>query len=526
MVALQPAPGKATRGDPHAASLAIERFLKAAKKPVLIEPGDDPLAISPDSFSLASRGSALTIECWSDTRNLVRRVVRVRLERAGRLELEVERFGGRTGPLTLVDLDRATNRDAARRGSRLKYRERFRQSLHRQFPDWHIVEVTTEPDLEHSLSPSYPRAYLRKGSAGLAAIGAAEDNLSPDGALTFGLIWLDYLRSREAKVNVEGLAIFLPVGMEATTCHRVRYLNPSAARYAVFVHDPAGWEDCVQPDDYTNLQTRLELCRQPLADSGEAMMALAERVTSVSGVEPRARPDGSVSFAVHGLEFARVSGDDVSFGIDHKHRATIDPRFESDGTLANSYAVEIESLARGLCAMRNANAADRRNPLYKRHPEAWLESQIRSDIEAIDATLLPSPVYGQVPEFAGGDRGILDLLAVDRDGRLAVIEVKAAADIHLPFQALDYWMRVKWHMERGEFAKNGYFQGISLSAEPPRLVLVAPALEWHPSNEGVLRYMARGLDILRLGVGLEWRRDLVVMFRSPIAPWHSRFFAK
>jgi hypothetical protein len=523
MVRLQPAPGKAPRGDPHDASLAIERFLKAAKKPVLIEPGDDPLAISPDSFSLASRGCVLTIECWSETRNLVRRVVRVKVERPGRLELEVERFGGRTGPLTLVDLDRATNRDAARRGARLKYRERFRQSLHRQFPDWRIVELSTEPDLEHTLSPSFPRAFLRKGSTGLAAIGAAEDSLAPAGALTFGLIWLNYLRRRETRLHVEGLAIFLPAGMESTTCHRVRYLNPKAARYAVFVHDPAGGEEAVQPGDYTNLDTRLNPRRQPLAEANEALRAMAECVSAIPGAERRNRPDGSVSFAVHGLEFARISADGVVFGLDRKQPMTF-KRMPVQS--AGPHAAEIENLALGLCAMRNADAADRHNQMYTRHPEAWLESQIRNNIEAIDALLLPSPVYGQVPEFAGGDRSILDLLAVDRTGRLAVIEVKAAQDLHLPLQALDYWMRVKWHLERGEFAKNGYFPGISLRADPPRLILVAPALEWHPSNEEVLRYLSPELDILRLGVGIEWRRDLKVMFRSPVGPWHSPYFVK
>jgi len=70
----------------------------------------------------------------------------------------------------------------------------------------------------------------------------------------------------------------------------------------------------------------------------------------------------------------------------------------------------------------------------------------------------------------------MDLLACDRRGRLAVIEIKAAADLQLPLQALDYWLRVKWHLDRGEFASKGYFPGVELRPDPPRLLLIAPAL--------------------------------------------------
>jgi hypothetical protein len=142
-----------------------------------------------------------------------------------------------------------------------------------------------------------------------------------------------------------------------------------------------------------------------------------------------------------------------------------------------------------------------------------LESQVRRQIQEIDATLEPAPVYGQVPQFTGGDRDVIDLLAVDGRGRLAVLELKASEDIHLPLQALDYWMRVKWHAGRGEFGASGYFPGTALRTEAPRLLLVAPALDFHPSNETVLRYFAQEIDVLRIGVGLGWREDLKVMFR-------------
>jgi hypothetical protein len=232
-------------------------------------------------------------------------------------------------------------------------------------------------------------------------------------------------------------------------------------------------------------------------------------------VERRDRADGSVSLAVHGLEFARSAGGELLFGIDQKHIAG-----------SEAHLAEIAQLAAGLGRLRNQGAQDRLNPLYTRHPEAWLESQVRNHIEQIDATLHARPVYGQVPQFASGERSVIDLLAAGRDGRLAVIELKATQDIHLPLQALDYWMRVKWHLDRGEFAGRGYFRDIALGNQAPKLLLVAPALEWHPTNEVVMKYFAPEIHAERLGVGIEWRKELRIMFRDTATPWLSPYYAR
>jgi hypothetical protein len=482
---------------------AIEAFLKTAARPALIEPGEDPLAIQTDKFVLGIRAGGCTLECWDETRNVVRRIRTVIKARRGFLELEVERFGGRTGSLLLLDQADASNTAATRKGIRLKYRERFRMSLRRQFSDWKLVELSTEPDLHHSLSPAYPRALLRRGSQAIAAIGAAEDSLDPDGALTFGLIWLDYLRRREKRLSVGALAIFIPIGAENTTCHRVRYMNPQAVQVRVFVHGSGILEEPVNPGDYTNISTHLDPFRAPAPDA--ELSGWLDRLSAIEGVERRHVADGSVSLAIRGLEFARTSGSTLLFGIDRR-----------DAGRAEQLP-EIESLARGISCLRQASAADRTNPLYLRHPEAWLESQVRYFIQRLDATIRDAPLYRQAPQFAAGHRGIVDLLAADYDGRLVVVEVKASQDIHLPLQALDYWMRVKWHLERGEFEGRGYFPGIPLLHSAPRLILVAPALDFHPANETVLQYFSQEILVERIGIGIEWRQELRVMFRAPSA---------
>jgi hypothetical protein len=183
----------------------------------------------------------------------------------------------------------------------------------------------------------------------------------------------------------------------------------------------------------------------------------------------------------------------------------------------------IAGLAAGLARIRSPGAGRTRHPLFDRSPEAWLESQVRANLETLAPDLRPTPVYGQVPAVTGLDRGVLDLLAAGHDGRLAVIELKASADIQLPLQALDYWMRVRHHNEAGEFARQGYFPGVPLSPRTPRLLLVAPALEFHPTTETLLRYFSPDVPVERIGLSSDWRRRLRVVLRAAGSARPGRF---
>jgi hypothetical protein len=474
----------------------IGRFLATSQEPVLCEAGEEWVALTPENFLVEARGAYVQLQAWDQRRNLVRRIVAVERETRGKLVLKIARFGKLQGTLELLDRKKAVRENVPLRSARLGFREQFRRFLRRQFPAHKLAELSTEADLEHSLSPAYPRALLRQGASAWAAIGASPDATHPDGVLTFGLIWLDYLRRREPSLALQGLVLYLPATRAKTTCLRLLFLDPTAARYSAFVYDDDGLEEPVDLRDYGNLDTHLEPHR------GRALAAQLLQRPAASLQRPEVenvdRGDGELSYRVHGLEFARTAGSELLLGLDTKRLS----------------ASRIESWVSELSRLRSADAADRRNPLYLRNPEAWLESQVRSHIQEIDASLLPAPVYGQVPAFAAVDRGVLDLLAMDHRGRLAVIELKASEDVHLPLQALDYWMRVQWHVERREFQANGYFPGRELLREPPRLLLVSPALDFHPSNERVLRYLSPQIPVERIGVGLEWRKELKVMVRS------------
>jgi hypothetical protein len=213
------------------------------------------------------------------------------------------------------------------------------------------------------------------------------------------------------------------------------------------------------------------------------------------------------------------------------------------------------------------------DPLYRAAPERWLESVLRCDLAPLTRSLAPGPqslapqsrsafanepdpdtignraapalkphiddasgtesrviprldpqhVYAQVPAITGAsDRGMLDLLGVTADGRLAVIELKADDDLHFALQGLDYWIRVRHHHLQtadattglGEFQRHGYFRGVELSPLPPRLYLVAPALHIHPATETVLRYLSPRVEWQLLALDERWRQQVRVVWRK------------
>jgi hypothetical protein len=301
--------------------------------------------------------------------------------------------------------------------------------------------------------------------------------------LSFGLIWLDYLRRRTAKYSVGALTFWAPSPVAASLSFYLRWLDSNQARFAMYLYSDEDFAMVLDPSNYGNVATELEPCRR-----------VQELPFSIEFADAVALSSGAVSLRVAGLEFARFS----------------------DGRLGNgreSLTLEdARAIAASLHGMRNAKAP-RGKPIYQQNPEAWLESIVRSRLDLVDAALRPNPVYGQVPAIAGQNRTVLDLLAVEYSGRLAIVELKAAQDIHLPLQALDYWLRVKWHLDRDEFSKFGYFPGIELRREPPRLHLVAPSLDFHPSTETVLRYLSPAVEVTRVGLSADWRENARVMFR-------------
>jgi hypothetical protein len=509
---------------PETLSRTVADFLSEAAGAVVLEDGALAFDLAQSKYSISGEYNKCLLHLWSAERNTVRRVLDAELK-GGTLRLAVQRLG-QTRPTKLeICRDRDRRSPSARKAARASYEHKLRRAIDRHFPEFAITQMTSSVDLEKSFGPIYVRGLMRHGQTAFALLGvnASETQSSIDASLTFGILWLDACRENPRHVAsmmgsvrkflVEGLILFAPAGCSSLLRERMANLNRSAAKWRLFEfderHDAMIEVDCT---DRGNVATRLVHATNETA----AHERFAESIARVRTVLPNCEVDilspAEIAFRWRGLEFARArmgaeavtfrSKQEIVFGVGAEERVLDD----------RNWAFFLQLLS----ALRDARNpyGPRNDRLFRMHPERWLESLVMDDVSVIDERLETESVYSQAPAFSAADRAMIDVLTLTRGGRLAVVELKADEDIHLPLQGLDYWARVQWHHSRGEFLRFGYFGGREPAAESPLLFLVAPALRVHPSTDILLRYISPEIDWAFVGIDERWREGVKVVFRK------------
>jgi hypothetical protein len=486
--------------EPELLLTAIEAFLAACRRPAALEYGENPIPLKPGCYALEIRSGRLSIEIWDDARSVSRRILSVERHSTGVLDCAIQKFGGKPSRLTFLDLDRPQTVHRKRMGHRQNFAEQFRRMLQRQFPGWDVETLSSALDLQHSLSSVFPRARVIRGSHILAAM-ACPDPLEEPALLTFALIWHHHVRSRRRDQGQTSLCLFLPETAGNLTAHRLRWLTGESLNPRLFRFNAHGSAGEVDARDLGNLETRLAsfYVAPPLTAETDALM---KELKSLDGIGCSPELGGAISIRSRGLEFARLENGRILLGIETKTE------------LPTSQFAEVTTFAAQLSLLSSAQlsaATSAPATTPPQYPERWFESVVRSHMPLIEPDLLPHPVHGQVLTFAAGDRDLIDLLALSPGGRLAVLELKVTEDPHLPLQALDYWMRVAWHLQRDELRQ--LFPGNILENKPPKLLLIAPAMTFHSSNADLIRYFSPDIDVERIGVNSDWRKSLRVVLR-------------
>ena len=447
----------------------------------------------------------LILSCWGDGWSRSWRVISCEIS-PERLTLEcAKQMGLKRCGLTL---SRGVGvRQAAQ--ARKEFARKLAAMIEANLPGIRVEKAVTARNDRRHLSGVQARLVIRDRRKRFAGIGVSESELQPnvDAALAAGLMWLDELRRRSG--SVDGLMIFAP----RCDTIAIRLTGISAVtKVSLFrIDETKGTIESVSPfdqgdlnDSFRKAARRAHWPRPGMLPPDCAMLVESVRRLAPDQIEAHHRGPW-VSLSIRGLEVARVwiNRRRVEFGIGEA-RLKLDPRNEQ----------ELDRLIQETISRRRPESELRNEMMFRFQPERWLESIISRDVTALDSTLDPSFVYSQVPTYRGEQRTFIDLLAVTREGRLVVMELKVSEETEFPFQALDYWLRVEWHRSRGDFHRRGYFEGLSLIDAPPLLYLVAPLFRFHETTKLIAASIHERVPVYRIGINEDWRRGVKVLLRE------------
>lgn len=481
------------------------REFTAAGAAELCENGNRLAPLSKLSWEVRGAGDKPLLHLWSERYNLTRRVLGITDHSEARLVLAVERFGrARPDRLEFVRIDFER---PPRELLREQFGARLKEVLATQFPDETVDSISSAPDLEHSLSRNYARGLLKRGSfyTAFLAVPGGEMPDTINNSLTFAILWFDRVRETLHRGTLSALRLIVPKNSCSLVAHRLTMFE-TGPRMEIYEYDEAREAlEKIDPRRAGNLQTWLVPSRESTALIDQAR-SLIEPVVALDPQAIAVHPvlaSREVVLRYRGLAFARWDDGKVFFGIN-------DMREE----LRPSTQPDLLKTVQKLQNYRHPLATETRHPLYRAQAERWLEAVVRSDVTRVDAALDSRYVYTQVFAANSDEHGIIDVLTITRAGRLALIELKATEHLHLLVQAADYWLRIRRHLELGEFRTYGYFPGVEIQPAPPLVYLVAPALRFHPATTILQRHLIRDIEIIRVGLTERWRRGIRVASRQ------------
>jgi hypothetical protein len=442
----------------------------------------------------------------SELFNTTHRIVAISAESEGHVALSFERLGNaRPGRIEFLRVDfTRPPREVAREDFRL----RLARVLAERFPDEKLeAPLVIGPDLQHSISGNYARGVMwsLSGRWALLAVPDSETPATSVNALTFGLLWLARVRETAREGYIIGLKLIVAKDAGKKIAHLAKALSSSIA-LEIFEYEPRSQSLLrIDPHSFVNRENWLvaNRARQVLLDSA------AGEIDPIVAIAPKAielHPDphnSEIILRFRGLPFARWENHQVFFGEGGDPRKRLTPGNDA----------ELKKLLRDFENYRHPLASNTRHPLYRAQPERWLETIVRSDVTRIDANLDQRFVYTQLFANSASERSILDIVTVTKSGRLAIIELKTSEHIHLPLQAAEYWLRIRQHLEQGDFANCGYFPQQELQKAPPLVYLVAPALRFHPTTGLLQRHLAQPMEVKCVGLAESWRRGVRVVMR-------------
>lgn len=473
-----------------------------------------PLALRRSEIDLDAAHGRLIFSCWTEKGMRSWRVNAWEWTGAKLLLEATRRAGAERALIELIPRasTRATN--AVISAARRERAEQLARLARASAEEITIERVGLSAGARRNQPGKYARIQLRAKRerllvTGVVTPGEAHD---VDAFLSSALIWFTRASERAGRTLIQQLWLIADRKHRDALAANVALLREGLRRVISLYEIDDEWRELkpVRCPEQAELWAapRERFRRPPQAEPGR----WAERIVSLSpdAIDVvRARHGETLRF--HGLPFARVrrlmNVEHVWFGVAGAPKRLLD----------ESTATDLDNLLRQLGEHRRAEAVDRRHALYRAAPEAWLESMLRRDITRLDPGLIIAPLYAQFrasqSRSAGGARPI-DLLALRRDGRLVVIELKVSEDREHVLQAVGYWRRVEAHRRWGNLARARLFGDAEIADTSPLVYLVAPTLRFHRAFQILAQSIDPRIEIYRFDINEDWRTGVRVMRRE------------
>lgn len=431
-----------------------------------------------------------------------------------RLTVQAERRAGAVRA-KLVFIPRATAAAALAliAAERLKRCLELAELVAARMHGWKVERTGLSPGIGAGQPGRFARIVLNhtgKERLAIMAPVAETGSGSPDAMLASAVLWFTRLRDRVPKPPFTGLHLVAPASTCQVLQRRLCLLNPALRREIVLFELDDGWTNVTlrDPVDPATLWAKAPpAIRKPresmVSETAAALAAQAPEAVDVT------RGGRGETLRFNGLPFARVrrllDKEDAWFGIERQRRRLVEPDSMPD----------LARLIDELRLHRTVTPPDRGHALHRSAPEAWLESILRRDVTQLDPGLRLAPLYAQfrAPHDPPGVPRPVDLLALRQDGRLAVIELKVAADREHVFQGLDYWTRIELHRRWGTIQRSRLFDDAEIADDPPLVYLVAPMLSFHRDFATLARAVAPEIEIYRFDLNEDWRAGIKVTRR-------------
>jgi hypothetical protein len=468
--------------------------------------------VTPEQVSAEISYGKLILSCWGEGWSKSWRIVSGKEGGAGLILDCTRRMGLERSTLEL----RRGETSGVQPKSRRDYCKRLAALAESSLVGIVVKHAVVARNDRRNMSGSYARLIMtdvgKGGRSVIAGIGAAssEHQTTIDRLLGAGLIWAERLRSTGQ--IVDALYIFVPSGRVLTLATRLTAIKQDNLKISLYeVYERQGSISAVEPFDQGDLAENFgKTARKAIwPDRDGSPTSVRALVDSISAIAPdyfesHVR-DGSIVLSIRGLPLARVATGRkrAGFGLDR-----------AEQELTGENRSDLESLVSEVISIRTPWSEDRNSPIYRAYGERWLESLLLRNASAIDTSIDTRYVYSQVPIYRGEQRTFIDLLSTTSSGRLVVMELKVSEDSDFPLQALDYWLKVGWHHQRGDFERRGYFRDVSLSASPPLLYLVAPLFRFHSTTALIAGCISEQVPVYRIGINDDWRAGVRVLLRE------------